>query len=150
TQTRAETLSFDERHRVERDTPGVAGAEDRNDVGLLERGGDLDLTLKALRAEARCELWRQGLHDDLSSEPRLLSEEDARHASPAQLALERVRTGQTTLKVALDIAHGTPSQKAEDSVSGAPKVPLRNLAGHQRCELEGTGLSRSWHLVQKL
>ena len=74
---RAQTLAVYKRHGVIRHTTGVARAQHRNDVRLLERRGELDLALEALGADPLRELGRQDLHNDLSSEARFVGHEHA-------------------------------------------------------------------------
>ena len=56
-----ERLALDERHgEPERGAAASPGVVDRQDVGMLEPGGELDLALEALGAEAGGELAGAG------------------------------------------------------------------------------------------
>ena len=63
---------------------------DRNDVGMLKAGGQLDLTAKALGAYPENELGRQDLNDHTSRKTGFGREKDPAHASSTELALEGV------------------------------------------------------------
>jgi hypothetical protein len=92
-------LALDERHAVVQErtrfagTRPLAGGEQRDDKGMLQRGCQLDLAVEPIDAQARRELWWEDFDYDLSAECGLLGDEDAAHASAAQLALERVAAG---------------------------------------------------------
>ena len=94
---RAQRLPLDERHRVVRQPVDVAGGDDGDDVRLLERRGELDLALEPLGRDRRGELGGEHLHDDLSAEPVLGGDEDARHPAAAELALDRVGAAERVL-----------------------------------------------------
>ena len=64
--------------------------EDRQDVGVLEAGGDLDLLHKALGAERMGQLLVQDLEGDSAIVPEIARQVDSSHAAPAELALEQV------------------------------------------------------------
>ena len=51
------------------------------------------------------ELGREELHDHATSEPVLLGDEDARHATAAELALEGVTTGERLLQARSEVGH---------------------------------------------
>jgi hypothetical protein len=60
----AEALSLDVRHHVEEESIGLAGIEQREDVGVLEGGGGPDLGQEALGAHGGGQLGLQDLHRD--------------------------------------------------------------------------------------
>jgi len=66
---------------------------------MLELRGKLDLSLKALSAYACGELRRENLYRDLATQRRFLADEDAAHASAAQLALDGVGGPKGSLEV---------------------------------------------------
>jgi len=55
---------------------------------------DFDFALEPLSGHLGGKLGGQDFHDDFSSEPSFLGEEDARHATAAELALDPVAVGQ--------------------------------------------------------
>jgi hypothetical protein len=57
---------------------------------VLKARRELDLALEPIRRDAGAELRRQELYDDAPAESRFLGEKDARHATAAQLTLDRV------------------------------------------------------------
>jgi hypothetical protein len=57
----------------------------------------------AARRISRGQLRREDLDDDLATERRFLSDENARHATAAQLALQRVRVAQRSLKLIAEV-----------------------------------------------
>ena len=89
-----ERLALDQRHGVEQQVVRLAGGEQRHDVGMLERRGELDLAPEPVHAHGGRELRRQHLDHDLPAEARLLGDEHAAHGAAAQLALEQVAIGQ--------------------------------------------------------
>src|SRR6185437_2759518 len=95
----AEAFSLDERHREVQNALRVTGIEHRDDVGLLQRRGDPDFALESLGAEPGGELRGKNFHNDAAAESPLFGDEDARHAAPAELAVEGVRSAQIRLEV---------------------------------------------------
>ncbi len=87
----AQRLARDVRHDVVEQVTLRTGGEQRDDMGMLQRGGQPDLTLEPLGAHARRQLGREHLHHHLPAEPYFLGEEDAAHAAAAELALDTVR-----------------------------------------------------------
>ncbi len=84
----------DERHDIVQAPVGFAGVEQRQDVRVVEAGGDLDLAEKALRADGRGQLGAQDLDRHLSPVLEVAGVKDGCHAAAAELALERVAIGQ--------------------------------------------------------
>ena len=70
---------------------------------VLQRRGELDLTPEALDVHAGSHLRRQHLHDDAPPQGHLVSQKDARHATAAQLPIERVTTAQCILQLVLQL-----------------------------------------------
>ena len=66
---------------------------------MLQLGGELDLAPEPIHAHAGGELGEQHLDDDPAAERGLVRQEDARHAAPAQLALEPVGVAERGLKL---------------------------------------------------
>ncbi len=86
----AERLAVDVRHDVVQQIVVGARGEQRDDVGMLQLGGELDLPLEPLLIHLGGHLGRQHLDDHLARESDLLGEEDATHPAAAQLALDAV------------------------------------------------------------
>ena len=84
---------------------GLAGVVDREDVGMLEPGGEPDLALEALGAERGGELGMEHLERDRAVVPEVLGEVDRGHAPAAELALERVAVPQRFTKCRDRIRH---------------------------------------------
>jgi hypothetical protein len=120
-------LALHEGHREVRQPLDVPGAEERHHVGVLEPGGEPDLALEALGREAGGELGGQHLHHDPACQPRIRSEEDARHAAAAELALEGVGAAQRRLQLLAQLgAHEDPPE-----VSGAN---IRRRSRARQCD----------------
>lgn len=68
---------------------------------VLQLGGKLDLAPEALYVHAGSQLWEEHLHHDLPAERTLESQEDPRHPSAAELALQQIGISQRPLKLLL-------------------------------------------------
>src|SRR5204862_1286362 len=76
---------FDALHRVPEEGAGGADAVDGDDVGVVERGGDLGFALEAFGGVgAVSELQRQDFEGDGAVELDLVGEVDERHAAAAE------------------------------------------------------------------
>ena len=79
---RAQVRALDEAHREIEHALGLAGLEDRHDVGMVDRRGELSLGLEALAEVAVAgELGRDHLQGDGPVEPELQGAVDDSHAS---------------------------------------------------------------------
>ena len=67
----AERLALDERHDVVEEAVGLARVEQREDVRMLQIGGELDLGEEPLGAEHRGELGVQHLERDVAVVPQV-------------------------------------------------------------------------------
>jgi hypothetical protein len=85
-----EAFAFDERHRVVRQSVGLAGREHGDNVGLLERGRDADLALEPGGRHGRRQLGREQLYDDFTTKAVLVGHEHLGHATTTELALEGI------------------------------------------------------------
>ena len=85
----AQRLALDQRHGVVEQVAGLAGGEQRDDVGMLERRGEVDLAAEPVQAQAGRELGREHLDHHLPAEAGLLGHEHAAHGAAAQLAPRR-------------------------------------------------------------
>src|SRR4029079_15262942 len=82
---RTERFTLDEGHCVEQQPLAGAGGENRNDVRMLEPGGELDLAAESLDVDSRAEVRRQNLDDDVAPERVLPGDEHPRHSSGREL-----------------------------------------------------------------
>jgi hypothetical protein len=89
-QLRPERLALDVRHHVEEEVVVRARRQQRNDVGMLQLGGELDLPLEPLHVDARPHLGREHLDNHLAAEPGLLRQEDTAHPPTTELPLDAV------------------------------------------------------------
>ena len=103
---RAERLAFDERHGVVEQVARLAGGEQRDDVRMLERRGQLDLAAEPVQAHAGREFRRQHLDHDLPAELRLLRHEHPAHGTAAELAAEHVAVGQRRAEAVERVGQG--------------------------------------------
>ena len=88
-----ERLALDEGHDVEEEAVGLARVEQREDVRVLQVGGELDLGQEPLGADDGGELGPEQLEGDLPVVPEVLGQEDRGHAAGADLALDPVAVG---------------------------------------------------------
>jgi hypothetical protein len=84
---------------------GTAAVVERQDVGVVEAGRDLDLSQKPLRSEQGGELWLYDLDGDVAVVLQVFREVDGRHAAAAQLALDPVAAGQRGAQLFEGVAH---------------------------------------------
>jgi hypothetical protein len=104
---RPERFALDVGHRVVRQPRDLARGVERHHVGVLQPGGESDLALEARGRDAGGEVGGEDLDDDAAAEPRVLGDEDPRHAAAAELALEGVGRAERGLQsVAEEIGHG--------------------------------------------
>ena len=106
TQPIAQRLTFDVRHHIEQERVGLTRVEQRQDVRVLEVGGELDLGQEALGADDGRELGAQHLHRHPPIVPQVLGEIHRGHAARADLVLEAVMAGQGTRDPRRQAAHG--------------------------------------------
>ncbi len=86
----AQALAFDVRHRVPEEPARRAGVEDREDVRVIEPGGQVDLAEEALGTQGSGELRMEQLQGDPPVMLEVLGEVDRGHAAAPELALEHV------------------------------------------------------------
>jgi hypothetical protein len=72
---RAQGFAANEGHRIVQKVAGEPGAQQRNDVRMLELRRQLNLASKALEADARREFGGQHFDDDLPAETDIFGEE---------------------------------------------------------------------------
>ena len=86
----AERRAAHERHRVPEEPVALAGAQQRDDVRVLEPRGELDLATEAVDAHAAGEVGWQDLDHHRATQRTLGGDEDARHPAAAEFALDGV------------------------------------------------------------
>jgi hypothetical protein len=86
----AQTLALDERHGEPQVPGGVTGVVDREDVRMLQPGGEADLALEALGTEHVGQLGVKHLEGDRAVVLEVGGEEHRGHAAAAELAEEGV------------------------------------------------------------
>ncbi len=86
----AERLALHVGHDVVEQPGGGTGIMERENVGMTERGGDVDFAEKPLGAERGRQLRTQDLERDPPVVLEVLGQIDRCHPAPAELALDRV------------------------------------------------------------
>jgi hypothetical protein len=97
-QTLAERLPRDVRHRVPQLTDGLTRVVDRQDVGMLEAGGELDFPQEPLWPERHRDLGMEHLQRDGAVVLQIPREVDDRHSPTAELPLDVVAVSKGLLK----------------------------------------------------
>ena len=105
-ESRAERFAVDERHREIGQPIALAGGKQRHDVRMLQPRGELDLSFEALDRYARRHLGRQDFDHHPAVKSAVFGDEDARHAAPAQLALQGVGGSKRRLQLVAQVGHG--------------------------------------------
>ena len=88
----AQAFAFDERHDVEEQAGCFAGVEQRQQVGVLEIGGDANLAQEALGAEHCAELGIEYLERDIPGMLDVPRQIHGRHAAAANFSRDFVST----------------------------------------------------------
>ena len=86
----AQRLALDPGHGVPEEPAGIAGVEHRQDVGVVEAGGDPDLAEEPLGAEAGGQLGAHELDGDRALVPEVAGAVDRGHPALAELLLDLV------------------------------------------------------------
>ena len=86
----AQRFALDIRHRVEQHPVGDIGVEQRQDVGVRQRGGDRDLAEEPVVTQRLSEIRPQHLEGHPALIAEVTGEIDKRHPATADLALNRV------------------------------------------------------------
>jgi hypothetical protein len=109
----AEALALDKGHREPQQfRPAVPpsrcpAVQYREDVRVLQPGGEADLALEALRPQRRGQLGMEHLERHRPVVPDVVREVDRRHPAPAQLPLDRVAVLQRFTHTGDGIGHGS-------------------------------------------
>jgi hypothetical protein len=100
-----ETPALDIGHGEPEAAAGLAGVVDREDMGMLESGGESDLALEALGPEHGGELRVQDLQRDGAVVLEVVGEIDRRHAPAPELPLDAVAVGEGGNEVGPGVGH---------------------------------------------
>jgi hypothetical protein len=121
-------------HDIEEEVAGAAGIVDREDVGVVEARGELDLAEEPLGADRSREIGTEDLEGDLAVVAEILGQEHDGHAALAELALEVVAAGQTGFELVQECVHEGRKDAGESEVlpdrAGGERhlYPLREYA----------------------
>src|SRR6185503_6054804 len=106
---------------------GLAGVDQRDNVGMGQLRGDADLTQKALGAECRGDFRPKDFDRDFAAVLFFFGQIHRRHAAPAELALDRVAIGERRCDgkrlrgghgaKSYPVARATPPQRPSASIS---------------------------------
>ncbi len=129
----AEALALDVGHG-EPDVPrsitprsaGLARVVHRDDVGMLEPGGELDLAEEPVGTQGRRQLWVEHLEGDRPVVAQIVGEVNHGHAAAAELALDAVLVGKGNLEASQHIRQGRSGERK------GPNVTLARVAGPER------------------
>ena len=102
-----ERLALGERHHVVEQAVGLSRVVERENVGVLERRGDLDLAEEPLAAEDGRQLGLEQLDGDPPAVLQVLGEKDDRHPAVAELPLDPVSIAERRREL-LEEVHGCP------------------------------------------
>jgi len=83
----------------------MAGGEEWDDVGMLQRGGELNLAAEPLGVHPGRHLRGQHFHHHLPPELTLLGEEDTTHPAAAELVFDAVGVAEGILQTSPKVAH---------------------------------------------
>jgi hypothetical protein len=144
----AQRLALDVGHDVIEESVGGARIEQREDVGVLQLGGGLDLLDEPLGTEHGRELGSQDLEGDLTVVPHVQGEIDRGHPTRAHLALDQVVAAEGGGEPAARVGHGGKDGAADgggkpcarrDDYAHARVAGRRRLGVHSRatCRLSG-------------
>ncbi len=106
----AQRLAGDEWHDVVEQAEGGTRGEQLHDVGVLQRGGELDLAAEALGIDAGRELGGQHLDDDAAAQRHLFGQEHAAHTAAAELPLDPVGRSDGLLELLSQVGHRARSE----------------------------------------
>ena len=93
-------------HDVEEEAAGLAGIVDRQDVGVGQAGGELDLAEEPVGADGGREVGAEDFQGDLAVVAEVLGQEHDGHPALAELALEDVAAGEAGGELVLQGGHG--------------------------------------------
>ncbi len=102
----AERLAVDVRHDEVEEAAGFTGIVERENVRVLQAGGDLDLAEEALAAERGGQFGPQHLERHLAAVPDVLGQVHRGHAAGADFPLDAVLVGEGGGQAGEGVAHG--------------------------------------------
>ena len=130
-----ERLALGERHDVVEQAAGLSRVVQREDVGVLEGRGDLDLAEEPLAAEHGRQLGLEQLDGDGAAVLQVLGEEDDRHPAVAELPLDPVSIAERRPEL-LEEVHGA-------AFSGSPECVSRRRAPTRLTSARGARTRRA-------
>jgi hypothetical protein len=98
-------IALDKGHREPELACRLARIVNREDVRMLQPGGELDLALEPLGTQRVGEIGVQDLKRDRPVVPEILREEDRGHPAPAELTLDPVAIRQAAFKLLAQVSH---------------------------------------------
>ena len=99
-------FAFHVGHHVVDQAAGLAGIKQRQDMRVLQVGGDPDLTQEAIDPEHGGELGAQHLHGDVTVVLEIPGEVHGRHPTGAELTFNGVLLGEGSLETLPHVGHG--------------------------------------------
>ena len=111
--------------------PASPGIEDREDVRVLEPGGEADLALEPVGAERGGQLGVQHLERDRAVVLEVLGQVDRGHAAAPELAVERVAVGQALPQSSLQFTHAGLQVRVVSSQSGRRVGGAPHMRSHR-------------------
>ena len=134
----AQGFARDVGHHVEQEPLRFARVVQRQDVGVIQLGGNLDLAEKPVGPDGGRQLGPEHLHRDLAAVLQVVGEIDRCHAAAPELLLDGVAAGEGGVE-ALELPgpHGRlssspvtrqspgPQRTADSCARGAPRTPSR-------------------------
>ncbi len=102
-------LTLHKGHDVVEQPVGLPRIVHAEDVRMLETGGEPDLTLEPVGADARGQFGMQHLDGDIPIVLDILGQKNGCHSSPAKLARDGVAIGQTGPQAIEHLGHGCSS-----------------------------------------
>ena len=116
----AQGAAFDVRGDVIKEAVRLARVVQRQQVGMMEPRGHLDLAQKALGAEHLGEPLLQHLERDRAVVPEVAREVDDGHTAVAHLALDRIAAGQGGLESVQQVEHAAVREVGFVSIPPCP------------------------------
>ena len=99
----AQRFPFDERHREPEPVGRLATVVHREDVGVLQPGGEADLALEPFRPQGVTQVRMEHLEGDGPVVAEVVREVHRGHAAAAKLALDGIARGETCFELRPEI-----------------------------------------------
>ncbi len=135
----AQALALDIGHGVPEEPARRAGVEDREDVRVIEPGGQVDLTEETLRTQGSGELRVEQLQGDPPVMLEVLGEVDRGHAPAPELTLEQIPPTEGIHKARGEVHR----QRGSGSKSVVIQTSLLNCNTEQASRLAFRAIDRS-------